>query len=562
MRKLVIGVSIWCGLLLLGGATGGAAAWQGKSALGVLRSDSISTKDVQRVSGNVAWVHLLLFATKINPAVQTLRLVPGISWVPETLSAGSQVIAGVNSLLQNGGAEILASALSGDLTPSPGVIDVGQSEIVSSNAQKIAAGFTKLRQSVDELRHVKLPIANDQIRSDVLSQANDYLDLAESSMAVMKKLPQLIGSKTPMRYFVGITNEAELRGVQGIIGEYAIIEIDSGKISVIRTGSNTDLIDPPTLPVELIGEYSETYGETNTEWQNVNLSPFMNPAAAQITHAWKLQTGESLDGIVLIDTVAFAKWAIPKVGSVKSAQGRKLATWEALADYLSNGIYFEFPTDQLARKEFQSALAAKLITSITESPLELQKLIRTLANPILEGRVVVWINGDVGSEFNRTFMARSAESFSSDVLVGFNNWTGNKMDFYLRVATTDQIGCMGSQVWHSVTVRLNSLVESFNRLPNYLTRRLDLTADDEQKVGSYLDATFVLPAGSTIFEVFVDEVIVSYDIYQASGGRTLVRTQAGINRGEESKIKVRFLSHDSCNSYRIRVSPTHYSGGL
>ena len=562
MRKLVIGVSIWCGLLLLGGATGGAAAWQGKSALGVLRSDSISTKDVQRVSGNVAWVHLLLFATKINPAVQTLRLVPGISWVPETLSAGSQVIAGVNSLLQNGGAEILASALSGDLTPSPGVIDVGQSEIVSSNAQKIAAGFTKLRQSVDELRHVKLPIANDQIRSDVLSQANDYLDLAESSMAVMKKLPQLIGSKTPMRYFVGITNEAELRGVQGIIGEYAIIEIDSGKISVIHTGSNTDLIDPPTLPVELIGEYSETYGETNTEWQNVNLSPFMNPAAAQITHAWKLQTGESLDGIVLIDTVAFAKWAIPKVGSVKSAQGRQLATWEALADYLSNGIYFEFPTDQLARKEFQSALAAKLITSITESPLELQKLIRTLANPILEGRVVVWINGDVGSEFNRTFMARSAESFSSDVLVGFNNWTGNKMDFYLRVATTDQIGCMGSQVWHSVTVRLNSLVESFNRLPNYLTRRLDLTADDEQKVGSYLDATFVLPAGSTIFEVFVDEVIVSYDIYQASGGTTLVRTQAGINRGEESKIKVRFLSHDSCNSYRIRVSPTHYSGGL
>ncbi len=551
----------------MGGVSVGVAAWQGKGAADLLKSGTVSTIDVQKAARKVTWMHRLLVAANVNPSVQTLRLVPGISWIPETLSVSSRFVSEANSVLQNGGVEILFSALSGKLTPNPGAIEVAQSELVSSNAQKMKVPFTKLRSAVVAFENVKVPGLSKQRMRDDLLRANDYLDLAESALAAMQKLPQLIGSETPMRYFVGITNEAELRGIQGIIGQYAIIEINNGKISVSRTGSNTDLVDPPALPAELIGDYSETYGDTNTEWPNVNLSPFLDTAAAQITHAWKLQTGELIDGVVLIDTIALAKWALPKVGSVESAQGRVLSTWEDLADYLSNGIYFDFPSiqiaqknNQTARKKFQSEIAEKLITAITTTSLETEELIRNLAKPMLEGRVVVWLNNDLGSEFNRTILARSSESFPTDVVVGFNNLAGNKMDFYLRAKASDQVECVGSQVWHEVKVELSSQSERIDGYPVYIKRRMDLSEENPLVVGSYLDVSVVVPASSTDFEVSIDKDQSAYDLYRLSSGRTTVRLQSEVNVGESSSISVRFRSDGRCDAYRIRMSPLRYGG--
>lgn len=551
----------------MGGVSVGVAAWQGKGAADLLMSGTVSTIDVQRAARKVTWMHRLLVAADVNPSVQTLRWVPGISWIPETLSVSSRFVTEANSVLQNGGVEILSSALSGELTPNPGAIEVSQSELVSGYAQKMKVPFTKLRSAVVAFENAKVPGVSKQRMRDDLLRANDYLDLAESALAAMQKLPQLVGSETSMRYFVGITNEAELRGVQGIIGQYAVVEMDNGKISVSRSGSNLDLVHPPTLPAELLGEYSETYGDTNTEWQNMNLSPFLDPAALQITNAWKLQTGESLDGVVLIDTVALAKWALPKVGSVESAQGKVLSTWEDLADYLSNGIYYDFPSiqvagkdNQTARKKFQSEISEKLITAITSTNLEPEKLIRNLVKPMLEGRVVAWLNNDLGSEFNRTILARSSESFPNDVVVAFNNLAGNKMDFYLRAKASDQVGCLGSQVWHVVKVDLSSQSDNFEEYPLYVRRRLDLSENDPQVVGSYLDVSIVVPAGSSDFEASIDENQVVFYTYPQAKGRTTIRLQGEFNVGESASISVRFRSVGRCDAYRIRLAPLTYGG--
>jgi hypothetical protein len=566
-KAVLIAIAMWGVLLLLGGVSVGVAAWQGKDAADLLKSGAVSTSDVHKAARKITWMHRLLVAADVNPSVQTLRWVPGISWIPETLSVGSRFVSEANSVLQNGGVEILSSALSGKLTPRPGAIEVSQSELVSGYAQKIEAPFAELRNALVAFENVKVPGVSKKRMGEDLLRANDYLDLAESALAAMQKLPQLIGRETPMRYFVGITNEAELRGIQGIIGQYAIIEINNGQISVSRTGSNSDLVHPPALPAELIGEYSDTYGDTNTEWQNVNLSPFLDTAAAQINHAWKLQTGESLDGVVLIDIVALAQWALPEVGSVESAQGRVLSTWEDLADYLSNGIYYDFPSiqvaeedNQTARKEFQSEIAEKLITAITSANLEPERFIRNLAKPMLEGRVVAWLNNDLGSEFNRTILARSSESFLTDVVVGFNNLAGNKMDFYLRAKASDQVECEGSQVWHVVKVDLSSQSEKIEEYPLYVRRRLDLSENDPQVVGSYLDVSIVVPAGSSDFDVSIDENQAGYGSYPLAKGRTTIRLQSEVNVGESANISVRFRSAGRCDAYRIRLAPLRYSG--
>ena len=550
MKKLVLyALAIWGGLLIFSAVCVGAGLWQLRLAADTLRNDNLTQQDMQDFASEIARSNVFLKSARFNPGLQILRFAPGISWAPQSVSTGSRVVSEVHSVLKNGGSAMLKTALSGELTPVPGAIDVDAAVDVARNAQRVGDRISGLRSEILKVGGLRIPGVDGSRIDTAVIKVTDYLDLAESAVAAMKQLPQLIGSDAKVRYFVGITNEAELRGIQGIIGEFAIVEIDQGKISVSRTGSNTELVNPKALPAELIGEYSSIYGSTNTEWQNVSLSPFLDPAALQITNAWKLQTGQSLNGVVLLDTVALAKWAIPKVGNVESAQGMKLDTWEALADYLSNGIYFEFPTDQFARKKFQSELAGKLIEAITGSSLEPQVLIRNLAKPMADGRIVAWLNDELGEEFNDTVLARSSKSLSDDIVIGFNNLTGNKMDFYLRIeAKADTCG--------AVDLTFTSTADAKVNYPDYLARRLDSV--DETQIGSYLAVNAIFPEGINVTAVKEMEKSLPFDVFSQDGNRTLVRTFVEVPVSKTRVITYELEVDRGYCSVLIRTSPSRF----
>ena len=547
-RKILIALAVWAGLLFVGALSIGVGLWQLRTAANTVRSDNIEASDVASVANRVGWANVMLLSARYNPAVLSLRLVPGLTWVSPAVSAGSEVVSNVNGVLGNGGETVLAAVFSGELTPRPGEIDVQQAELIASAVAGFDERIAGLRTAVAQFDDISIPFVDDEERTDAVVKADEYLELAESGVAALKQLPKLLGVDEPARYFVGITNEAELRAVQGIIGEYAIVKVEGGKISVERSGSNTDLENPQSLPAELIGEYSQIYGERNTEWQNMNLSPFFDHGAAQVSHAWKLQTGQSLNGVVLLDTVALAKWAIPKVGVIESAQGRRLETWEALADYLSNGIYFEFPTDQFARKEFQSAIASELITAVTSTAIEPQQVVKSLAKSMIDGRVVVWLNGEPGVEFNKTLLAHSMAWSQDDVVVGFNNWTGNKMDFYLR-AEVSWKAC------GTFTLILSSSADPEVAYPDYLARRLDYDDEYETLVGSLLDVNVVFPQGVNVLSVLTDGETTASDIYPIDGNRTVVRNRTEIFAGAQTELVFLVDSLQKCGSPAIRVAP-------
>ena len=533
---------------MLGGLSVGIGGWQLRVAVNTVREDNIEASDVASVANRVGWANVMLLSARYNPAVISLRLVPGLTWLPQAVSAGSGVVSQVHGVLSNGGESLMVTVFSGELTPRPGEIDVQQAELIASAVAGFDGRIIELRAAVARFDDISIPFVDDESRINAVAKVDEYLDLAESGIAALKQLPQLLGVNEPARYFVGITNSAELRAVQGIIGEYAIVNIDGGKISVERSGSNTELENPQGLPAELVGEYSEIYGERNTEWQNMNLSPFFDHAAVQVTNAWKQQTGQSLNGVVLLDTVALAKWAIPKVGAIESAQGRRLETWEALADYLSNGIYFEFPTDQFARKDFQSAIASELITAITGTAVEPQEVVESLAKPMIDGRVVVWLNGEVGAEFNKTLLAHSMAWSQDDVMVGFNNWTANKMDFYLQ-ARARWDGCQ------TLVLSIGSNADASKGYPDYLTRRLDADVEMEADPGSLLDVNVALPVGLDIASVAENGASRAFDVYPIDGNRTVVRMRAEIIAGSGAEIVFVLVSGPDCALHRIRLSP-------
>jgi len=162
------------------------------------------------------------------------------------------------------------------------------------------------------------------------------------------------------------------------------------------------------------------------------------------------------------------------------------------------------------------------------------------------------LNGEVGSEFNKTVLARSSKSFPDDVVIGYNNLTGNKMDFYLNVDA-------GGSTCRVVELRFTSTADPNVRYPDYLARRLD--ADEEALIGSYLAVNAVFPQGVEVVAVEESGEPVSFDRYAIDGTRTFVRTWVEVPVGETRDIAYTFAASQSYCQERIRVSPMRHDVG-
>ena len=175
-------------------------------------------------------------------------------------------------------------------------------------------------------------------------------------------------------------------------------------------------------------------------------------------------------------------------------------------------------------------------------------MVKSLAKPMIDGRVVVWLNGEAGVEFNKTLLAHSMTWSQDDVVVGFNNWTGNKMDFYLRAE-------VGWRACGTFILTLRSTADSEVAYPDYLARRLDYDDEYETLVGSLLDMNVVFPKGVKVLSVLTDGEMAAIDTYPISGNRTVVRNRTEIFVGSQTELVFSVDSDKECYSAAIRVAP-------
>jgi hypothetical protein len=170
---------------------------------------------------------------------------------------------------------------------------------------------------------------------------------------------------------------------------------------------------------------------------------------------------------------------------------------------------------------------------------------------MIDGRVVVWLDGEAGAEFNKTLLAHSMAWSQDDVVIGFNNWTANKMDFYLQ-ARAGWDGCQ------TLVLSIGSNADAGKGYPDYLTRRLDADVEMEADPGSLLDVNVALPVGLDIASVAENGVTRAFDVYPIDGNRTVVRLRAEILVGSGAELVFGLVSETECALHRIRVSPLRH----
>lgn len=351
-----------------------------------------------------------------------------------------------------------------------------------AQAPRLAAAARSMHRALsalDELPSSSWLSQVDSVRSSLDTTLRSVTGYVDAGARTARALPAMLGEHGMKRYFVGLQNEAELRGTGGLPGAFAIAEADHGRVTFTHFESDSVLLPRAThgqiaTGLDFGADYQQAYGASGpTElFQNSNLSPHF-PYAAQIWGAmWAKHSGEHIDGAIALDPQVLANF-LAATGPVATKYGVTLTAADIVA--LTEAQEYALFPDPTQRKQFLvdvlHAVADKILDG-TAAPIN---LVRAMSVSSSEQRVLVWTS-DKSTE-SLIAQTNYAGTIPDDqrpfVGVVLNNLVGGKLDYYLRRSVSYQrIGCDASRDM-VVSVTLTNTAPATG-LPATVTGRLDL----------------------------------------------------------------------------------------
>ena len=303
-----------------------------------------------------------------------------------------------------------------------------------------------------------------------------YVDAAANATNI---LPTMLGAHGTQRYFIGLQNEAEMRGTGGLPGAFAIVEATNGRIKFTHFGSDAELLPAQTkqrIPTGLdFGkDYDALYGTSSpTDFiVNSNISPHF-PYAAQIwSRMWQKISGQKVDGALAVDPTTLA-YFLSVTGPVTLPDGGQV-TAANVVSLVEKDEYALFPLDNQARKDFLVSILRASSQKLTSGAGSASQLAQTMTAVSNQNRLQVWsadpaIEKVLASTSYGAAIPTDKTPFGALIL---NNAAAGKLDYYL-VRTMDyrRTGC-GSQRDVFVTITLTNNAPASGLSP-YVLGRLD-----------------------------------------------------------------------------------------
>lgn len=468
------------------------------------------------------------------PAPLTLRVVPGVGpWV-RALDEGCGALQDVSAAAAPVPVRALAARLGSpsslrSLGVDAALVTRGLAALDAS-APSVRSGLARL-QALDALG---LPgDAGARVHAAALRWTPEWFEDVRSLASVA---PALLGVDRPRTYLVALESNAEMRATGGFVGQFAIVRAAGGKVRVLRLGTNSELVTPARPGVELLPGTEALTLTDNPMWVNTNLSPHGPDVGALWLYAWRVQTGQRLDGVIGIDITTAARLAAAAGGTIAKPDGTVLASASAIADYAQNGVYFDFDGPDMAgdpRKSYQLAVLRDLLAHASASILNVDSLVRVLPDAISERRVLLRFAAPaLQARIAASPVAQSVVDGDLDaVRVTWNNWAGNKFDFYMRVTASGR--CLDGGA--ALTLRVRSTAEAGRTYPAYIGQRLDTPSERRASVRDQF--LLVLPAGAEVRGLTVDGRLATHRV-SALGPRPVVQLLLDTAAGESHVVRV------------------------
>ncbi|HKC29425.1 MAG TPA: DUF4012 domain-containing protein [Jatrophihabitans sp.] len=343
--------------------------------------------------------------------------------------------------------------------------------------------------SVDGLPESTWLGAVDRGRARVAADLEIIRGYVDAAARVADVLPTMLGNDRPQTYFVGLQNEAELRGTGGLPGAFAIAVADHGTLHFTRFESDAALLPPGPehlLPTGLQfgAGYDSAYGPSmpTSTFVDSNVSPHF-PYSARIWQAmWQKVSGQKVDGVLALDPTVLA-YFLSVTGPARLPNGSVIDATTVVP--LTERDEYSIFSDNIKRKEFIVAVlraASRKLVSGAGSGLALLQAASRAGN---EQRLLAWsddphIEDVLTSSHFAGAIPHDDQPFSALVL---NNASGGKLDYYLtRSVTYERTGC-GAIRDVLVTINLTNAAPA-DGLPAYVVSRLD-KAPPDAKPGDY-----------------------------------------------------------------------------
>lgn len=371
-----------------------------------------------------------------------------------------------------------------------------------------------------------------------LHQVNGYVAAAARAARV---LPAMLGADGPRTYFVGLQNEAELRGTGGLPGAFAIVTADGGTIHFDHFGSDGELMPAASANridtgLDLGAGFAAAYGYAGPTSYivNSNMSPNF-PYAARIWAAmWEKVSGQHVDGAVALDPTVLS-YLLSVTGPVDAPNGAQLNADNVVS--LTERDQYVLFADLTTRRQFVVEVlraAADRLTSGSGNPGQLARAVSIAAS---EQRFLVW-SGDpaVQRQLEQTSYAgvipEDGRPLAAAVL---NNVAAGKLDFYLtRALEYRRSGC-GPQRDVVATLTLTNHAPA-SGLPEYVTLRLDASQPAGVQPGdnrTMLD--YYATAGAQLLSATVNGKPATVAVL-ADRGHPIFRVDVELPRGQTQTV--------------------------
>ncbi|PRY15255.1 DUF4012 domain-containing protein [Kineococcus rhizosphaerae] len=367
--------------------------------------------------------------------------------------------------------------------------------LVSADRRVDVAGLQELIPVVTDYQ-ARVAAARSSLRAgrgpDVLPAISRRLDPVASRLdtvagpldtaaRVLPQLPSLLGADGARTVLVAFTNPAEIRPVQGIVGAYAYLSVDAGKISLTSTGTDNELYSARADVSAVSAEYAALYGEDASIVQNVTTGGSADEAGVLTA---SLVTDAGLprpDVVVFVDPVGLAQLLGTDHAPLELGPFGQVRTSD-LAKTLMYDAYVTYGADQDARKAFLAATSAAAFEAVLSDGLSTAALdgARTAVG---SGHLAVWSSK---AEEQAALVAAGVAGVLGDpatagpvARAGLTNTEPSKLDYWVQPAFEVSAPCAATGAGKgSLTLTLTNTVPE--TIPDYVANATARRAADRR----------------------------------------------------------------------------------
>jgi len=369
----------------------------------------------------------------------------------------------------------------------------------------------------------------------------DFSPIRDEAMATIKASSWLAGADAPKRYMIAFQNSAEARGTGGILGAFAIVDMNKGSFSVVRTGSNAVLYSLKDVPVKVPAEFTRLYGKNPAILQNSNLSPHFPYGAEIWMGLWKKQFGEQLDGVIAVDPSSLS-YVLKATGPITLASGEIITSENVVAETLQKA-YKRYEKDNNARKQYLVDIMNAAATKITSGQFSNIEMAKAIKRGLIENRILLYSRDQAAQKELSSvrlggFLSKDPNNEYRAVI---QNIDASKLDYYLkRSVVVETKSCKNTQQTQ-VRIKLTNTLTSGKGLPAYVLTRADKGKPADLVTGQHRFKLFIYgPTNAKLVSVLRENREDGLGGGSTERGRPIYVADVDLAPGESEELLANF----------------------